>query len=360
MKERKKIAFVYDAIYPYIKGGAERRYYEIGKRLVSYGYDVHLYGMKLWEGPNVLQREGMTLHGICSAKNLYTTTGKRSTWQAFHFGICCFKLLNEDFDVIDCCGFPYFSLFSTKLVCLIKRKKLYSTWHEVWGREYWEEYVGKTAFLAFWIEKSSAALPDVIISVSQTTAQRITKVLGVRKKIIISPNGIDKKELEKVQPARIKSDIIYAGRLMDFKHIDILIEAIALIKIKYKTIRCIIIGDGPEKKNLEKLVKKLGLEKSIKFLGFLSHHNDVYAYLKSSKIFVLPSTREGFGIAILEANACGLKAVTIKHKNNAATELINRYTGELSDLDEKSLSKQILNLLQKSQDIGEKREVKEH
>src|SRR5579863_1333370 len=95
------IAFVYDAIYPYIKGGAERRYFEIGKRLALLGFDVHLYGMKLWKGPDVIKKEGMTLHGICTAQNLYTTTGRRSILQAMHFGMSCFKLFKENFDVID-------------------------------------------------------------------------------------------------------------------------------------------------------------------------------------------------------------------------------------------------------------------
>lgn len=360
MNQTKKIAFVYDAIYPYIKGGAERRYYEIGKRLATQGYDVHLYGMKLWEGPDTLQQDGMTLHGLCTAKKLYTHNGKRSIGQALHFGISCFKLLTEDFDIIDCCEFPYFSLFTCKLVCLLKGKKLYSTWHEVWGKAYWKEYVGTTASFATWIEKKAALMPDTIVSVSQTTAERITTVLGVEKKITISPNGIDLSEINKVKPAAKQSDIIYAGRLMDFKHIDILIEAIALVKQTEKNIRCIIIGDGPEKNRLEKLVKKYNLEKHILFLGFLKHHSEVYAYFKSSKIFVLPSTREGFGIAILEANACGLKAVTINHPNNAATELINSHTGELAEPNEKSLAKHIENLLNKKQDIGEKQVVKEH
>jgi hypothetical protein len=205
-----KIAFVYDAIYPYIKGGAERRYFEIGKRLVLNGYDVHLYGMKLWKGSVVIQNEGMTLHGICPAKKLYNNSGKRSIWQAIYFGLNCFKLLTEDFDIIDCCGFPYFSLFSCKIVCILKRKKLYSTWHEVWGKEYWREYVGIYSPIATYIEKASATMPDIIISVSKTTKKRIRNILGFKGNIFLSSNGIDITEINGVKSSRMKSDIIYA------------------------------------------------------------------------------------------------------------------------------------------------------
>src|SRR3569833_2060248 len=125
----KKIALVYDAIYPYIKGGGERRFYELGRHLVRQGYEVHFYGMKLWDGPKVITRDGLILHGICKNMPLYTATGRRSITQAIWFGLNSFKLLFARFDVIDCCGFPYFSLFPCKLAALLRRKPLYATWH---------------------------------------------------------------------------------------------------------------------------------------------------------------------------------------------------------------------------------------
>ena len=111
-----KIALVYDAIYPYIKGGGEKRFYEIGKRLAKKGHQVHLYGMKLWEGDKVIKKQGIYYHGICTPKPLYKNNGKRSTKEAIYFGLTCFKLIKEDFDIIDCSNFPYFSLFACKLI----------------------------------------------------------------------------------------------------------------------------------------------------------------------------------------------------------------------------------------------------
>src|SRR3989304_4053497 len=130
----KRIALVYDCIYPYTKGGGEKRYYEIAKRLAIKGHEVHLYGMKFWEGQDVLQKEGLYLHGICPPKPLYTKDGRRSIRQAVFFGIHCLKLIKENFDIIDCCSFPYFSLLTCKFACFLKGKKLHSTWHEVWGK----------------------------------------------------------------------------------------------------------------------------------------------------------------------------------------------------------------------------------
>ena len=45
-----RIAFVYDAVYPYVLGGGEKRVWEIARRMVARGHEVHLFGMQFWEG----------------------------------------------------------------------------------------------------------------------------------------------------------------------------------------------------------------------------------------------------------------------------------------------------------------------
>ena len=347
--KKMKIALVYDAIYPYIKGGGEKRFYEIGKRLAQKGHQVHLYGMKFWKGANVIKQNEMYLHGICKAKKLYTKEGRRSILQAIYFGFHSMKFIKEDLDVIDCCGFPYFSLFSCKLVSLIKRKKLFSTWHEVWGKNYWYEYIGRKGYLGYIIEKLAVLMPDKIISVSKHTTHKLKSELNSKKSIYTVPNGIEFDLITKIKPAKEKSDVIFVGRLISSKNVDILIKSIKLIRGKNPEIKSLIIGDGPEKKNLEALTQKLNLEKHIKFLGFLENHNDVCALMKSSKVFILPSTREGFGIVVIEANACGIPVITINHKDNAARDLIEEgKNGFVCQLNEEEIAKRIMRILENS------------
>src|SRR6266436_968023 len=71
-------------------------------------------------------------------------------------------------------------------------------------------------------------------------------------------------------------------------------------------IKCLIIGNGPEEESLKKLVRTLKLQKNIKFYNFLPKHRDLYSLIKSSKAFVLPSSREGFGLAAIESQALGI------------------------------------------------------
>jgi glycosyltransferase involved in cell wall biosynthesis len=316
-----KIAFVYDPVYPFVKGGGERRFYELGVRLVKSGYEVHWYCMKYWEGQNTVLLDGIVLHGLCKARPLYTKSGRRSISEALIFGISCFKLLAADFDVIDCCGFPYFSLFPSKLAAILKRKKLFSTWYEVWGKKYWKEYLGIIGIFGFWIEKLSTKLPNQIIANSKHTAELLKSEFGI-KNYIISVNGIDSKVMKNIRPSKKGADVIYVGRIMEFKNIDLIIEAIALLKNDGLKLDCLIIGKGPAKPKLQKLSNNLSLGRQVRWVDFLDSSKEVYSYMKASKIFVLPSKREGFGIVAIEANANGTPVLTANYPSNAAKDLI--------------------------------------
>ena len=70
MRRSMRIAFVYDAIYPYILGGIERRVWELARRLSARGHDVHLFGMQFWPGSPILKKDAVTLHGVCRYQKL--------------------------------------------------------------------------------------------------------------------------------------------------------------------------------------------------------------------------------------------------------------------------------------------------
>ena len=78
-----KIAYVYDAVYPWIKGGAEKRIWEISKRLVKIGHEVHIFGMNYWNGDAVVLKGGVFLHGVCELKELYVD-GRRTIKEAIY------------------------------------------------------------------------------------------------------------------------------------------------------------------------------------------------------------------------------------------------------------------------------------
>lgn len=95
------------------------------------------------------------------------------------------------------------------------------------------------------------------------------------------------------------------------KNVDKTIKAFAKNFKGKSNIELMIIGSGPEKTFLEGLVKELGVEKQINFVGAVNREN-LKGYLEKATAFVLPSSFETFGIAYIEALACGLPIIATK------------------------------------------------
>ena len=326
-----KLAFVYDAVYPWVKGGAEKRIFELGKRLVLDSHEVHIFGVKWWDGADVIKHEGMVLHGVCGKMELYVK-GRRSISEAVIFSIKLIPhLMSVKFDLIDVSVFPYFSCFSVKLVSVLRRTPVIFTWHEVWG-DYWYEYMGKPGFFGKLAEIMVSKLASKSIAVSEMTKNGLASLGGVDENIRIVPNGVDLKTVSSIQSSVRTCDIIFVGRLIKEKNADILLKAIYEVKKVLPEIKCNIIGDGPEKERLVGLVSELGLMNNVRFFGFMEY-NEVIAHMKSSRALVLPSSREGFGMVVIEAYACGLPVITVRGQRNAACGLVNEKTGFVVNLD---------------------------
>ena len=331
-----KIAFVYDVIYPYVKGGVEKRVWELAVRLSRNGHQVHVFGMKFWEGEDIIVREGVFLHGVCRPQKLYRGS-RRSITEALYFSISLISpLLKERFDIIDCQQFPYISCFVVKFFSRIKKIPLIITWHEVWG-DYWFDYLGWAGLAGKCTERMVALLTPYNIAVSKSTKNNLEH-LGIHDNVRIIPNGIELKKITRTAPSDLTSDIIFAGRLIREKHVDILLQAFRFLLTNEPNRVLLIIGDGPELDAIKKLILDSSLRPQVQLLGFLERHDEIIARMKSSKICVLPSTREGFGITALEALACGLPVVTIDHPANAIRDLISEKNGYLCSLSAEDLA----------------------
>jgi len=340
-----RIAYVYDVVYPYVVGGAQKRVWELARRLTARGHEVHVFGMKHWDGNSLCVREGVYLHGVCPPRILFDGD-RRSIGEAIFFArkVMC-PLLHERFDVIDCQNFPYFPSFSSKLASLLRNSGLVLTWHEVWN-DYWYDYLGKKGLVGKCVERIVAHLANNIIAVSETTRKGLEEIGVPRNLVRVIPNGIDFKAIEAVASANEQSDIIFAGRLIKEKNVDLLMRAISLVKTVKPDIRCIVIGDGPERKTLERLMKALDISENVRMKGFLRDGDEVLSFMKSAKAFVLPSVREGFGIVALEANACGLPIITVKHPRNAVCDLVEHgQNGLVCQLSDRDLADSILAVL---------------
>jgi len=152
------------------------------------------------------------------------------------------------------------------------------------------------------------------------------------KEIGVIYNGID---IEEFFPDHSKTDpnhfnIICVSRVTPRKGIRFLVQAFKILEARYDHIRMIIAGDGNEKKSLEQLVRGLGLEDKVVFLGVVPHEKLIDYYQKAN-VFVLPSLNEGMSNTMLEALACGLPMVATD--TGGTKELItNRKNGLIVEM----------------------------
>ncbi len=172
------------------------------------------------------------------------------------------------------------------------------------------------------IESKAIRIPHKIIAVSSYVALGWKKLYNVEKKINVIYNGIDLKPfpISKKRPI----DVLYFGRLIKIKGVDLLIRAIKHLNMEGYNLNCCIVGNGPEKKHLQKLVTSLAIL-NIKFFSDASDSRLNY-FITHSKISVFPSyAREGLMTTLLEASNLGSVSITsnacsncefIKHKFN--------------------------------------------
>lgn len=321
------IAFVSNVVYPFVKGGAEKRIHEIGRRLGDTGHEVTVYSRHYWEGPAVTEHENMTLHAVAPSADLYAGE-RRSITEAIDFATRALPSLRSacserDHDLVVASVFPYFPVLSTKLATLGNDVPLVTTWHEVW-RSYWDEYLGSISPCGKLVERVVARTPQLPVSVSGVTADRLADIGPQRDRIKVVPNGLDTQQVHEapLPNESIESPhVLYAGRLIEHKNVDVLLDAFNSVADRYDATLS-VIGDGPESGSLRQRANDLEASDHIRFLGFLEDYEDVLGHMRAADIFASPSTREGFGITFAEAMAAGCTVVAAEHPHSAADEVV--------------------------------------
>ncbi len=104
--------------------------------------------------------------------------------------------------------------------------------------------------------------------------------------------------------------LVYVGRLSPEKNLTLLLRAFYGVTMTYDNVRLLIVGEGPERDNLEAQVRQMNIANKVFFTGLVGY-KDIPAYLVSSDIFVTPSSAETFGLSTVEAMAAGLPALGI-------------------------------------------------
>lgn len=291
-------------------------------RIAAKGHDVHILCMQYWPGERVRVDEGVKIHGVCPALPIHAGQ-RRSISQALQFALHLLPYLLRSrlrLDVLDVQEFPYFPVLTAALARGLRRRpRLVVTWHEVWG-DYWFSYLGGAGIFGLAVERLAALAGDRTIAVSRQVALDLRRI-NPRATPAVIPNGVDMDAIMAAEPHLERTDVIYTGRLLPHKGVDLLIRSLSLLNGNGRPLRCAIVGEGPSRPALEALARRLGVSHLVCWLPGLPD-GELYRRLRASRLAVLPSQREGFGLAVAEANAAGLPVVVVDHPMNAARRLV--------------------------------------
>lgn len=131
-----------------------------------------------------------------------------------------------------------------------------------------------------------------------------------KKKIEIISSGIDTQTYSPSPKINDGYTILHVGRIGYEKNVDVIIKSFKLVLKEIPQAKLIIAGDGPALKELKELSRKLGVNKNIKFTGFVSR-KDLPSLYTSASVFFTASTFETLGLVILEAMSSGLPIVAV-------------------------------------------------
>ncbi len=191
---------------------------------------------------------------------------------------------------------------------------------------------------------------DAVTSVSQSLKDDTIRLFDIKSEIVVVPNFIDSEKYKKESFTDCQREIMaheneyiitHVSNFRKVKRIDHVIEIFFNVQ-KQLPAKLIMVGEGPEKEPAEELCAELGIEDKVIFLG---NSNEVDKILCFSDLFLLPSEKESFGLAALEAMACGVPVIST---NTGGLPEVNRQgiSGYLSDVgDIEDMTKNALHIL---------------
>jgi glycosyltransferase involved in cell wall biosynthesis len=156
-----------------------------------------------------------------------------------------------------------------------------------------------------WVYRRSWTMP---VSAS-TRADLVHRGLPAERAVIVH-NGLDfeRYDLPHPPPRHPRPTLVHLGRLMRYKSADVAVRAFDIVRRTLPDSRLVLAGDGPDLQRLQRLARELRCADGVEFAGYLPHDAKV-RLLWESWVLLNPSPKEGWGLTVIEANACGVPVV---------------------------------------------------
>jgi glycosyltransferase involved in cell wall biosynthesis len=317
-----RVCIVYDCLYPFTIGGAERWYRNLAERLASSGHEVTFLTRRQWARSDEPAIPGVRVVAVSPRMDLYAG-GRRRILPPLLFGLGVLTHLirrGRRYDIVHTASFPYFSLLAAGATRRRGRFRLLVDWHEVWTREYWREYLGPLGGRFGWrIQHACLRVPQQAFCFSRLHERRLRR-LGLHG-ALTRLEGQYAGPGDAAKPRAARPVAVFAGRHIPEKRVPALVPALAEARREIPGLRAEIFGDGPERRNVLRAIAEAGLEGEVVAPGFVAA-TQLEEAVASALCLVLPSRREGYGLVVIEAAARGVPVVVVAGPDNAAVELV--------------------------------------
>ena len=319
-----RICVVYDCLFPFTVGGAERWYRNLAERLASSGHEVTYLTLRQWDRGEHPEIEGVRVVAVGPRMALYTADGRRRILPPLVFGLGVFLHLlrhGRRYDVVHTCSFPYFSLLAAAATRRLGGYGLVVDWHEVWSASYWREYLGRPAgAIGHFVQRLCARVPQRAFCFSRLHAGRLGAE-GLRGEPIVL-EGEYAGSLQRPVAQAVEPVVVFAGRLIPEKRAALAVAAFAAAASRIEGLRGELYGDGPERESLLSAIAEHDLTETLSAPGFVES-SQIDAALSGAMCMLSTSRREGYGMVVIEAAARATPSVVVAGEDNAAVELVD-------------------------------------
>lgn len=277
-----------------LSGGAEVHLHEIFRRIVARGHDATLFCSRY---PGAAEEE--TIDGIRVIRE-----GGRNLFN-YHVFPRYLRDFRSRFDVVvdDINKIPFFTP-------LFVREPVVGILHHFFGKSIFAETHPPGALYVLaseWLARRTYRRTPMAV-VSESTKRELLSAGFRDDAIFLVPNSVDHSAYTPGGTDAQSHVVGYLGRLKNYKSIEDLLQAFAIVLRDVRDARLVIVGDGDARRTLERVARELHIVGRVEFRGFVPLEEKI-RLLRTMNFVVNPSAKEGWGLTVIEANACGVPVI---------------------------------------------------
>ncbi|MBK5237536.1 MAG: glycosyltransferase family 4 protein [Actinomycetales bacterium] len=323
---RPRAAVIFDCFFPVNTGGGERLYRRLAEILAERGYAVDYI---------TRDQDGLATHVVGFTVlpiwrgSIYDTGGNRTLRGALSFSGAILKTLRKSkgqYEFVVVSATPVLNLFAARAALMGSRTHIVADWLEVWPLRKWREYSGTlVGGVAFALQSIGLGLGHTLTAASSFTAAKISTYRRTARPVVLglidlipdaSVSGLNQTSEPEAPFA------LFVGRHIADKQLETLPDAVEYARRTIPGLTLKIVGTGPETSTVRDAAVTRGQQDFVSFEGRVPDE-ELMSLMARASVLVNPSRREGFGLVIAEAAACGTPSVVVASKDNAAVELID-------------------------------------